>query len=603
MNKIQNKVFVEAENFDELGGWVVDHQSIDIMGSAYLLAHGVGKPVDDASTNIDFQESGRYHVWVRTRDWAAQWQKGPEQIQYSEDQAPGRFQLIIDGTALPIVFGNKNHKWHWQYGGTIDIHAGPAEVRLRDLTGFDGRCDAILFDLSGEEPPHDGKALQDFRRTWLGHPEEPQTYGPFDLVVAGGGIAGICAAVSAARRGLSVALVHNRPMVGGNNSSEVRVQLGGKINLEPYPALGNLVEELDAQLKQNAKPGAMYKDYLKMNVVESEPNIRLFLNTHVQGVNMNGSKIESIEGVDILTGTRYKFTGRLFADCTGDANVGFLAGADFRVGRESARDTGESLAPEEADELTMGTSVMWYSIIDETGDNSFPEVPWALQFAEENCHKARKGDWDWEMGLGRDQIHEIEFIRDYGLRAIYGNWSFLKNKLMTNTEFQNRRLDWVAYIGGKRESRRLLGDIILQEQDVFEQRYYPDRSVTTTWSIDLHYPRTFPNFEGEPFRARCEKTKIEPYAIPYRCLYSRNIDNLFMAGRNISVTHVALGTVRVMKTTGMMGEVVGMAASLCIKYDSSPRGIYHNHLDVLKEAMQEGVPAAESTIVVGEKTN
>lgn len=590
MNIQKDKVLVEAESFDELGGWVVDHQAMDIMGSPYLLAHGLGKPVEDAVKHIPFEQGGNYHVWVRTREWAAKWNETETGKLYSEEQCPGRFQLVVGGQVLPTVFGTQSSEWHWQYGGVVRIETGAVEIRLRDLTGFDGRCDAIVFDLSEEAPPHTGESLAAYRRRWLGLPEVPQDKGEFDLVVAGGGIAGICAAVSAARRGLKVALVHNRPVVGGNNSSEVRVQLGGKVNLEPYPALGNLVNELDAQQKQNARPAAEYKDYLKMDLVANEPLVSLFLNTHIEQVKMNRDRIEAVDAVDILTGVRCRFRGRLFADCTGDANLGYLAGADFRTGRESALETGESHAPEQADGLTMGTSVMWYSVIDEEGDCSFPEVPWGVPFTEENCQKARKGDWDWEMGLGRDQIKETESIRDYGLRAIYGNWSFLKNRYSNKAEFQNRRLDWVAYVGGKRESRRLLGDVILQEQDIFGQRLFPDRCITTTWSIDLHYPRIFPYFHGEPFRARCEKTKIEPYAIPYRCLYSRNIANLFMAGRNISVTHVALGTVRVMKTTGMMGEVVGMAAAVCVAHDTTPRGVYQHHLDALKAAMQEGVP-------------
>jgi hypothetical protein len=147
----------------------------------------------------------------------------------------------------------------------------------------------------------------------------------------------------------------------------------------------------------------------------------------------------------------------------------------------------------------------------------------------------------------------------------------------------------VAHIGGKRESRRLLGDVILKEQDILNQTKFPDASITTTWGIDLHYPIEN-NLGVEPYLSRADIKKIEPYEIPYRCLYSRNVNNLFMAGRNISVTHVALGTVRVMRTTGMMGEVVGMAATICVQEDCNPRAVYENHLEVLKSYMVEGVP-------------
>ena len=188
----------------------------------------------------------------------------------------------------------------------------------------------------------------------------------------------------------------------------------------------------------------------------------------------------------------------------------------------------------------------------------------------------------------RNHVTEIEQIRDYGLRVVYGNWAVLKNHPKFKAEFARQRLKWVAYIGGKRESRRLLGDVILRQQDIVEARPFPDASVTTTWTIDLHYPKET-LCACEAFRSEARHIKIKPYPIPYRCLYSRNIENLMMAGRNISVTHVALGTVRVMRTTGMMGEVVGMAASLCTKHAATPRGVYEKHLDELKALMQRGV--------------
>lgn len=156
--------------------------------------------------------------------------------------------------------------------------------------------------------------------------------------------------------------------------------------------------------------------------------------------------------------------------------------------------------------------------------------------------------------------------------------------------YKNRKLGWVAYVAGKRESRRLLGDYILKEDDLKKYVVHEDGTAATTWTIDLHYPdpKNTANFPGEEFKSIAKHSPIYPYPIPYRCLYSRNVDNLFMAGRNISVTHVALGTVRVMRTTGMMGEVVGMAASLCKKYGETPRGIYRKHLADLKALMKEG---------------
>ncbi len=577
-------VLVEAEGFDELGGWVIDTQVMDQMGSPFLMAHGLGRPVEDAATRIAFPAAGTYRVLVRTRDWAAPW-NAPE--------APGRFQVLVGGEPLPAEFGTEGAEWHWQEGGTVEIAEGGLEttLALRDLTGFNGRCDAILFTTDPDfVPPNEGEAMARFRRALLGHPETPEDAGPYDLVVVGGGMAGTSAAISAARLGLSVALIQDRPLLGGNNSSEIRVHLHGRVHLPPYPALGGVVRELGPQGVGNAGPPERYEDDRKLDLVRAEPTLDLFLNTRVNEVEMEGSRIAAVVGQDVRTGRRTRFPGRWFADCTGDGNVGYLAGADYRYGRESRAETGEELAPEEPDRLVLGTSVQWYS--KETDEpTEFPETPWAIQFTAETYQKATDGEWDWETGFHLDQIEDFEKIRDHGLRAVFGNWSFQKNHAPDKDQYAHRELEWVAYIGGKRESRRLLGDVILQQQDIVEQRPFPDAAVTTTWTIDLHYPTDFQreHFPGKEFRARAEHLRIEPYPVPYRCFYSRNVDNLFMAGRNISVTHVALGTVRVMRTLGMVGEVVGMAAAVCQRHDVDPRQVYTDHLEELQELMTEGV--------------
>jgi hypothetical protein len=350
-----------------------------------------------------------------------------------------------------------------------------------------------------------------------------------------------------------------------------------------------VVRELDGGGHGNAGPAERYDDARKLRVVQAEQNISLFLNTRVEKVEKEGDRIAAVVGRDTRTGRELRFRGRWFADCTGDAWVGVLAGADHRTGREARSETGESLAPETADRMVMGTSLMWYSTMG--GSAYFPECPWALPFTEESAQKAVRGDWDWETGMDRDQVADFEAIRDHALRAIYGNWAFLKNRSREKEKYEDLKLAWVAYIGGKRESRRLMGDVILRQQDVDEGADFPDACVTTTWTIDLHYPQAAnaKHFPDGPFRSIAQHRKIKPYPIPYRCFYSRNVPNLFMAGRCVSVTHVALGTVRVMRTCGMMGEVVGMAASLCGKHGKDPRGVYQDHLPELKELWTRGV--------------
>jgi len=573
-------VLVEAEGFENLGGWVADQQFVDQMGSPILLAHGMGLPVDDAATTVGLPAAGEYRVWVRTRDWVAPW-KAPG--------TPGRFQLLIDGKPLQTTFGTEGEQWHWHHGGTVALPGGEVSLALHDLTGFDGRCDAILFSADQDfTPPNDAAQLAALRREMLGLPETPPDAGRFDLVVVGGGMAGTCAAISAARLGLDVALVQNRPVLGGNNSSEVRVHLGGKINLPPYPAIGGVVRELDSGHHGNAQPAEQYGDDRKLAVAKAEKKLHLFLNMHAYAVERQGHRIVAVLARNIRTNRVLRFPAGLFADCTGDACVGHLAGADYRYGRESRDETGEPLAPEQPDRQTMGTSVMWYTR--ETDRPApFPECPWAVQFNEATCQRVTAGNWNWENGFFREQVEEAEYVRDYGLRAVFGNWAFQKNQAKDKQRYEKLKLAWVAYVGGKRESRRLLGDVILCQQDVVEAKPFPDACVTTTWSIDLHYPVKPAGFDEEPFRSRATFLRVKPYPIPYRCLYSRNVENMFMAGRNISVTHVALGTVRVMRTCGMMGEVVGMAAAVCKRRDTGPRGVYEDHLDELKQLMTEGV--------------
>ncbi|GJM30171.1 MAG: pyridine nucleotide-disulfide oxidoreductase [Cyclobacteriaceae bacterium] len=573
-------VFVEAESFSDPGGWVIDQQSMDVMGSPYLMAHGMGLPVADASTEIKFPQQGRYRMFVRTRNWTARW----------SEQAAGQFQVLLNGKPLEQTFGTTNNDWSWVDGGFIEIENPSVTITLHDLTGFNGRCDALYFTPDHTEtPPNDLESLDAFRTNLLGLSSEPEIR-EFDFVVIGGGMAGTCAAIAAARLGVQVALVQNRPVLGGNNSSEVRVHLGARINLEPYPALGNLVNEIGPDQGGNAQPKDYYEDDKKLQAVLNEPNLSLFLNTHANQVEVKDDKIVQVTAENIRTGERIAFRAPLFADCTGDGTIGFLAGAEYMTGRESRDTFNEPTAPEEADNLTMGISVQWFS---ETGEqpSEFPDIKWGLPWSEEKSFAITRGDWDWETGMGKDMIRETEFIRDYGLLVVYSNWSFLKNHYIDKERFAREKLRWVAYVGGKRESRRLVGDYILNENDITERKLMPDGTAPTSWTIDLHYPdpENEEKFEGEAFRSIAEHIKIYPYPIPFRCLYSKNIDNLLMAGRDISVSHVALGTTRLMRTCGMMGEVLGMAASVSKAKDATPRQIYQQHFAALEQLMLTGV--------------
>jgi len=596
-------VFLEAEQFDDLGGWDVDQQAMDRMGSPYLLAHGLGVPVRDAKTKVAFPSAGRYRVWVRTRDWVAPW---------NAPGAPGKFQLLIDGKPLTEVFGTKGADWHWHDGGSVTV-GSQATVALHDLTGFEGRCDSVLFCKDEAfNPSNDLAALTKFRRALLGLPEHPEDGGAFDFVVVGGGLAGACAALSAARNGLKVALVQDRPVLGGNGSSEVRVWPEGHTRLKPFEQVGDIVEELLLPKPKrggslNAIGGEYYGDARKLAVVRAEPRIALFTGQRVIAVETGSGRIAAVVAEDTRTARQVRLTAKFFADCTGDATVGFLAGAEYEISREQhqgmsnlwnildAADSQQVLQCECKDKSALAASCQIGQV-----EQPFPRCPWAIDLSDKpfpgrkagKPDKALKelGGWFWESGFDRDPIANIERNRDLNFRAMYGAWDTLKN---VDKLYPNHRLGWAAFIAGKRESRRLLGDVVLVPEDLTGNRTYPDGAFPCTWHIDLHTAdkRYSEGLKGEEFISTFthgpEFNYRGPYWAPYRCLYSRNISNLFMAGRNISVSHEGLGPVRVMRTCGMMGEIVGKAAWLCVSQDTTPRGVYEKHLAQLQDLMRE----------------
>jgi hypothetical protein len=565
-------LLVETELFQDKGGWSVDAQFIDQMGSPFLLAHGLGKPVEDARTSVRFPRTGKYYFWVRTRDWAP-YPKGP-----------GKFQVILDGKCAGTFGTSGLHGWQWYEGGSIVVSKREMEIRLKDLTGFDGRCDAVFFSMSPPVLPEDVRSLEAFRKKHLNIDMHDE--GHYDLVVVGGGVAGICTAVQAARLGLKVALINNRPVLGGNSSSEVRVSMDGDVFQNKYPSLGRIVREIDSHGES--------ADRLRKQVVLNESNLFLFENMHVCKVTKAGNSIKSVIAVNINDLQEHLFSSGLFADCTGDATLGLLAGADIRYGRESRKKTGEKDAPETSDNLVMGSSNQWHAGYHDSL-TSFPVEEWMLPFSAGYHFDLIHSVWNWESGFNNlHTVYQAEEIRDLNFRAIYGNWAYLKT--YKPEKYGHYQIDFLSFITGKRESFRLMGDLVLNRKDIEEKVDYPDAVVTTTWGIDIHYPDTLNSqrFPREEFIAHAEHPlkQQDVYTLPYRCLYSYNIDNLFMAGRNISVTHIALGAFRVQKCTGMMGEVIGMAAFICKKYNILPRQVYTERLTELKNLIAQPNPCS-----------
>ncbi len=578
---MNSSILLPASLFADYGGWRADSQFFDLIGSTPLLAHGLGVAVDDAKTTFIAPTEGEYTLYVRTRNWTKYWSDAP---------TPGIFEIFVDGQSVG-VFGNEKSEWHWQRGAKITLTEGNHTVTVKDLTGFDGRFDAILLTKSSRAPKDDLATYLSLRKRLLGLPQRAERAGSYDFVVVGGGVAGMCAAIAAARTGSRVAIIQDRKVLGGNNSSEVRVGLGGRLNIGLYPSLGYLLNEFAPVTKGNARTPDVYEDEKKLAAILAEKRITLFMGYRVSEAIVNKeNKITAVVATDVINHSRIRIAGRLFADCTGDANLALLAGAETHMGRESRSEYGESSAPETADTMTMGASLQWYCLEDSVV-RPFPDIDWGLKLDEQSVQVVRRGQWYWEVGMRDDQIADAERIRDYGMYVAYSNWAYLKNRYSKREDYANSYLGWVSHVAGKRESRRVIGEFVLREQDLKNNVIYPDGSASTSWYIDQHYPdpENSRRFPGQEYLSCGHLDPMGFYPIPYRCFYSKDIVNMFMAGRDISVSHIALGTVRVMRTTAMMGEVVGMAATICHRRKCMPRDIYHTHLEELKSMMRRGV--------------
>jgi hypothetical protein len=579
-------VLVETEDFDDYGGWVLDSQFETLMGSPYLLAHGLGRPVADASTVVAIANAGEYEVWVRAKDWVP-------------SHHPGRFTLSINGTALQTEFGANGQDWLWQSAGKVSLPKGDATLVLHDLTGFDGRCDAIYLSTDGTPPPNAvDAASRAWRKALRGLPDQPIDAGDYDVVVVGGGVSGCAAALTAARLGQRVALIHDRAVLGGNASKE--------IGLMPRGTQGALLKELSARTPDG--------DLVALSLLQAEPTASVFLEHRIVGAATERYRIVSVDAVQARGGHERRFKGRIFIDTTGTAMLGVHAGAETLFGREARSEFNEPYAPEVADDMHHGNTLFFRTRV---ADHpvSFPDVPWATEVSKDYANLSgqlikpglengpgpsaganpatpefrfgSKADvfpatHFWEYGQWLDPYTSGEFVRDYLMRALYGTFSNVKR--LEPEAYANLEFEWMAYVAAQGEFRRYRGDYVLTENDIRNHTRFNDMLIANDGSFCIHCAWS-PGEGKYDFRLKdwiFDMRDQASYGIPFRCLYSANIDNLLMAGKHISVTHVAGSSTKLMGNGAQHGVAVAAAAFLCNEHNTTPRGLYDDRLTELR---------------------
>ena len=586
-------ILIEAEDFDSYGGWVLDSQFEMQMGSPYLLAHGLGRPVADATTQVNVDPAGEYEVWVRAKDWVPSWH-------------PGRFMLSINGRRLATEFGANDQDWSWQSAGKVLLPPGEVTLALHDLTGFDGRCDAIFLSSDGTVPPNEvNSASRAWRKAMRGLPNQPADAGEYDVVVVGGGVSGCAAALSAARLGQRVALIHDRPVLGGNASKE--------IGLMPRGAQGKVLQELSARTPDG--------DLVALSLLKAEPNASVFLEHRIIAALKEGNRIVSVDAVQARGGQELRFKGRMFIDTSGVAMLGVLAGAETMFGREARSEFHEAYAPEEADEMHHGNTLFFRTRMAEH-PVPFAEVPWAVEVSKDYANLSgqlmRTGAENgagpsanpdtpefqfsepsqawmmkfpathfWEYGQWLDPYTSGELVRDYLMRALYGTFSNVKR--LEPEKYANLEFEWMAFVAAQGEFRRYRGDYVLTENDIRNHTPFNDLLIANDGSFCIHCAWK-PGKSEYDFRLKdwiFDGRDQQSYGIPFRCLYSVNIENLLMAGKHISVTHVAGSSTKLMGNGAQHGVACATAAFLCNQNNVTPRGLHECRFPELRALVDE----------------
>lgn len=411
----------------------------------------------------------------------------------------------------------------------------------------------------------------------------------YDVIVIGGGVSGLCAAIASARHGADTALVQNRPVLGGNASSEIRMHICGADNHASRPSAretGILEEILLENRIQNPHNSFSILDTVMWEKAHFQDGLALYLNTHMISSEVENNEIKAITAQQLTTETEFRLEADIFIDATGDGTLAELSGAEYMSGREGKNVFGEQYAPDQSDHVTMGNSLLFKAV--DTGKAvEFKKPFWANTYKEEDLafrghEEITSGYWWIELGGDdKDIISDGEEVRDDLLKSIYGVWDHIKNSGHHNAE--NFVLDWIGFLPGKRESRRITGDYILKEMDCLEGRVFEDAIAYGGWPMDMHVVGGI-------------KTKLEPtqfihledvFTIPYRCLYSKNIRNLMIGGRAISASHMAFGSTRVMATCAVVGQAVGTAAAIAINRNILPSEVMQHINELQQELLKD----------------
>ena len=420
----------------------------------------------------------------------------------------------------------------------------------------------------------------------------------YDIAVIGGGMAGICAALAAARMGAKTVLIQDRPVLGGNASSEIRMHIvgatrhGARANLRET----GIIEELLLENKyRNPQHSYGLFDTLLWEKAQFQENLDLYLNTSAASLTMEGRRIQSVSAFQMTTETYLTVTAEQFIDCTGDGLISRLAGAEYMFGRESRDTFGEPNAVEVSDTVTMGNSIQ-FRALDAGHPVPFERPAWAYDFSQTPWAKdivwaeITSGYWWLEVGGTKwNVVNDAELTRDEMLKIIFGLWDYIKNYSDKKEEARNFYIDWVSFLPAKRESRRIIGDYVLKEQDVLENRRFADAIAYGGWHLDTHRPEGFYAFVNKSPIVSDPPIRFDGvYTIPYRSIYARDVDNLYLGGRILSASHRAFSSARVMATCAVEGQAAGVAAFLALREHLTARENGKNIHALQQELLKQG---------------